>query len=97
MRIRGPISRKFSPFPFSCACSRSMTGRKTWRRLVPRLSFSGKISLSNQLLLSKEKSYNQSRGCQTLSSPCLPIDSIPTSEPDAVLSKPPKVKRLVLI
>lgn len=74
-----------------------MTERKTWRRLVPRLSFSGKTSPSNQLLLSKEKSYNQSRGSQILSFTCLLIDFKPTSEPDAVLPKPPEVKRLVLI
>ena len=74
-----------------------MTGRKTLRRLVPRLSFSGKTSLSNQFLLSKKRSYNQSRTSQILSFTYLPIDFKPTSEPDAVQYKPPEVKRLVLI
>ena len=96
-RIRGRIPCKFSHFPFSRAYSRSMIGRKTSRRLVPRLNFSGKTSLFNQRLLSKEKIYNLSRESQILSFPCLPIDLKPTSEPDTVLSKPPEVKRLVLI
>lgn len=97
MRIRGRISRKFTLFPFSWAYSRSMTGRKTRRRLVHRLSFSGKTSLSNQHLLSKEEIYNLSRESKILSFPCLPIDLKPTSEPDTVLSKPPEGMRSVLI